>query len=318
MRQRTVRRRRIVFTADSVTVGGVVSRIGERGAFGLVAPRQPSWGATVDRLDIGAVNILRAVVRAGQGRLEPVDDDRQLVFARVESGRLDVVPEDGPAFSVEGGEMFLYRSTEPYGLTWHGSVELLMVGVPLELADEFGIRQESVDGRLRNDSALRAPVLAFLEAMAGIEGAVGPLDAYFLEKLVQEMAAAVLLSNRRVGAAAQESQPGIYDRALSLMTALRGDHDLTPERVAGELNVSLRNLQREFCRNGTSVAATLRRLRAELAVQLLTDSQYDVLTIPQVAYYAGFGSAPLMRRALTALGWGTPAAIRQRRSGDDR
>ncbi|WP_344881966.1 AraC family transcriptional regulator [Zhihengliuella alba] len=314
MRQRIVRRRRMVFTADSVIVDGVATRTGEQGAFGLVTPRQPSWGATVDRLDVGAVSLLRASVRPGAGRLEPDDGERQLVFARVDSGRLEVVPETGPAFSVQGGQMFLYRSTEPYGLLWHEHVEVLLVGVPLELADEFGIRQEAVDGRLRTDSALRAPVLAFLEAMAAIDSAVGPLDAYFLEKLVHEMAAAVLLSNRRVGGIAEESQPGVYDRALSLMTALRADQNLTPERVAGELNVSLRNLQREFSRNGSSVAATLRRLRAELAVQLLTDPQYDVLTIPQVAYYAGFGSAPLMRRALTAHGWGTPAEVRQRRS----
>ena len=59
-------------------------------------------------------------------------------------------------------------------------------------------------------------------------------------------------------------------------------------------------------------ATELRNLRAELALSLLRDPQYDALSTSQIASHAGFTNAAAMRRALHAIGAPTPQAARAR------
>ncbi|GHD09777.1 hypothetical protein GCM10008096_22780 [Zhihengliuella salsuginis] len=188
-----------------------------------------------------------------------------------------------------------------------------MIGVPLELADDFGIPHDAIDGLVPEASALTNPTRAFFDTATGVGDSVSALDAYFLEKIVIELMGALLLSSRGVGHAMRAGEASLHDKALALMTARRADQELSPAKIAQDLNVSLRHLQRDFSRNGASVADTLRRLRAEHAVQLLGDPQYDVLSIPEIAHYSGFSSPQLLRRALATFGWGSPADVRRGR-----
>lgn len=312
--ERSVRRAGLVYTADHVQFDGQTYPSNGEGNFGIIAPRQRAWGATASRMEIGASVLQRISIRAGRGTLVP--GERQpalLTLVLVEEGSLEMSREGGVSFSAGTGDVFLYRTTERYDVAWNDDVVLLSAGVPLDIIEEFGMDHGVVDGPVGSETGLFEPTLRFLSAAADMDEGVSALDAYFVEKLIQEMFGALLLSSRGLGNAVEREAPGLYDRAVALITARRAESDLTPERIAGELNVSLRHLQREFSRHSTSVAATLRRLRVEQAIHLLTDARYDVLAVPDIAFHSGFASPQLLRRALAAHGWGSPLEIRSRR-----
>ncbi|GAB3659535.1 hypothetical protein GCM10027591_12640 [Zhihengliuella somnathii] len=306
----------IVYSADHVQVNGEVFPGGGEGDFGLVVPRNRSWGATLSASQIRSSLVLRTEVAAGNGTMVPGrDQEDMVVLALVEHGEVRVSPTHGPSFSVVQGDVFLYRTNQVYDVVWKHDCRVLAAGVPYDILDEFGLSPDVVDGPLTTAHALMQPALRFLDSAADTDESASALEAYFVEKLVQEMVGALLLSNRGIADAVENPRSSMYDRALRLMTARRSDPELMPEIVARDLNVSLRHLQRVFSQHGTSVAATLRRLRVEQALQLLQDERYDVLSVPEIARHAGFNSPQLLRRALNAHGRGSPLEIRAQRSG---
>ncbi|MCO1340223.1 hypothetical protein BJH93_15220 [Kocuria polaris] len=311
--ERSVRRAALIYTADHVQFDGQTYPSNGEGNFGIVAPRQRAWGATADRMEIGASVVQRISVRAGQGTLVPGTRQADLLtLGLVEEGSMELAREGGTSFTASAGDVFLYRTTERYDVVWNEDVVLLTAGVPLDVIDEFGMDHSVVDGPVGAETGLLEPTLRFLGAAADMDEGVTALDAYFVEKLIQEMFGALLLTSRGLRDVVERDAPGLYDRAVALITARRAERDLTPERIASEMNVSLRHLQREFSRHSTSVAATLRRLRVEQAIHLLTDARYDVLSVPDIAFHSGFASPQLLRRALAAHGWGSPLEIRSK------
>lgn len=314
VRQRSVSRTVVVYSADHVQVNGEIFPGGGAGDFGLIVPRHPAWGATLSVSEIRSSVVMRIEVAAGHGTMVPARGQEDLLMVcLVERGGVRVDPKAGPAFRAGERDVFVYRTNQTYAVAWERDCRLLAAGVPYDILDEFGLSPEVVDGPLATAQALMQPALRFFDAAADTDEEASALEAYFVEKLVQEMVGALLLSNRGMADPAQSAPPSMYDRALRLMTARRADPHLMPEAVARDLNVSLRHLQRAFSQHGTSVAATLRRLRVEQAVHLLRDERYDVLSIPEVAHHSGFNSPQLLRRALAAHGWGAPLEIRAQR-----
>src|SRR5690606_12003261 len=109
----------------------------------------------------------------------------------------------------------------------------------------------------------------------------------------------------------------LRDRALAVIAQQRGDAELTPARVAREVQSSLRRVQVTFADAGTTVAGEIRRQRGRLAYSLLTDSRYDVLSIEQIAERSGFGTTMSLRRALHDLYRASPRTLRAQRGNSE-
>ena len=82
------------------------------------------------------------------------------------------------------------------------------------------------------------------------------------------------------------------------------------ERVARELGVSARTLQRQLRVEGTTFAAVLRGLRQELARPLLRDGR---LAVSEVAFLLGYGDPSAFQRAFRAWHGVSPRAFRHAR-----
>lgn len=190
-----------------------------------------------------------------------------------------------------------------------GGGRVLALSVPVDAVREYGDPDTFAPPR---DGALLDCVRSFLLGLSGT-GRSDAMAVYFLERLLWEMAASLVVHTRGI---AQTTRLALHlrDQAEAHITAYRTDPELTPESVARSMNVSLRQLQRAFAEVGSSPFAEIRRQRAEHAEALLADPAFRPLGVEEVARHVGFGDAAQMRRALQLLGRPTPRALR-RRSG---
>lgn len=152
---------------------------------------------------------------------------------------------------------------------------------------------------------------AFAGSLTHTPGSRTRISEHVVERLLVEMAHGVLLEHREADAAPYQAVRPMH-RARMLMLLNRSEPSYGAQELAKDLGVSPRQLQRLFAKEKSSPAAELRNLRAELALSLLRDPQYDGLTAAQIAAHAGFTNAAAMRRALQAAGAPTPQAARAR------
>lgn len=150
---------------------------------------------------------------------------------------------------------------------------------------------------------------AFAESLTDRSEVQTTVSEYIVERLLIEMAHGTLLEHREMDTVHRQALRPMH-RARMLMLVNRADPDYGPELLARDLHVSTRQLQRMFAKEGTSPGAELRNLRAELALSLLRDRNYDGLTTSQIATHAGFTNAAAMRRGLHAIAAPTPQAAR--------
>ncbi|QJU54600.1 helix-turn-helix domain-containing protein [Herbiconiux sp. KACC 21604] len=185
----------------------------------------------------------------------------------------------------------------------------IAVTVPQLAVDEYVT--DTGRSTIIRDSAVLGPVKKFLAGVMETPGELERLSAYFLEKLLWEMTASLLLENRGAGGIAAPA-PGLLDRAMAQIAAYRTDQSLTPTVLAQSLSISMRQLQRIFSSIGSTPSREIRRHRAELAVSMLKNPAFRVLNITQVAHHSGFADAADLRRAFEALGYCTPSQLRAR------
>ncbi|GAA2239548.1 helix-turn-helix domain-containing protein [Herbiconiux moechotypicola] len=182
------------------------------------------------------------------------------------------------------------------------------VAVPMLAVEEYlgaGSRTTTV-----RNSAVLGPVKRFLAGvMDGGDDHLERIQTYFLEKLMWEMVASLLLESRGAGDLATPA-PGMLDRAMAQIAAYRTDQSLTPTVLAQSLNVSMRQLQRLFSGIGSTPSREIRRQRADLAVSMLKNPAFRVLNITQIAQHSGFADAADLRRAFESLGYCTPSRLR--------
>lgn len=183
----------------------------------------------------------------------------------------------------------------------------LSLSVPAQVLQGVGI-----DGvgavALDTRSALFWPFVTFAWACATPAERPRGLSLYYLERLLQEMVAGVVVSSLPHEVTTVPSQ--IYAAALSMITARVGDPSLTTASVASELNVSIRTLQRQFSSRGTTVDRSIRRARVEHAVSLLEDPAYSALTVDRIAQSCGLTTGSSLARAFAAEGLPSPSAVR--------
>lgn len=196
-------------------------------------------------------------------------------------------------------------------LVWEDPADVIAVWLPTDAVAELASASASVPAPLQS-SPLLSGVHAFAMSLVVASQDTSGVARYAIERLLVEMAFGALLEQHSAEHLEVAAAP-LVERARSMMLARRDDASFTPAQLAQDLHVSMRQLQRAFARERMTPLNALRRMRVELAESLLRNSQYDTLSIDEIARHSGFTSALQMRRALRVEKLPTPSVLRSRR-----
>jgi AraC-like DNA-binding protein len=215
---------------------------------------------------------------------------------------------DGLDRVIRGGQVLIMSGHYPAALYSDEGASLMRIDVPLPRRESLGDWAD-LDGLLVLErSAIREPMEWFLRAvLKGPEPLPSPSE-HSIEYLIREMVQSLFVEHRGGHPHTTSAEDGPL-RALNYIAANATDPALRPSVVARELNVSVRQLQRWFEREGTTPSAEIRRQRLTVAVAHLTATERTRPTIHHVAHAAGFTDDAALRRALRALGQPAPSRL---------
>lgn len=164
---------------------------------------------------------------------------------------------------------------------------------------------------IENDAVLR-PVDDFVRALLPPGQHLPRLSVEHLEAALLNMVDAAIIAAAGEGAATSSA----LDRALSLIESRYADPALTAHAIADDVNVSLRQLERDFAVLGRTIRQEIRRIRVLRAVALLRDPATARLSVSCIAEQVGLSNGSSLARAMAAEGLASPRRYRPADTGD--
>ncbi|WP_170152016.1 AraC family transcriptional regulator [Subtercola boreus] len=247
-------------------------------------------------------------------------DDRDRVSAIfVLSGGYDIVDADRELSLGKGRAGWLSVRRQVSGTSVQTS-RVVRVAVPRESLGGAEQGHRSL-GRFDEALMLTAPTLAFVLGLmgradepgfgvdGGTDGDVG--NGHPAVRALSQLVSALFREQSgRVEARALPAA-GLWAAALALIDREFRDPLLDPASLAVRLHISLRQLQRAFAQNRSTISDAIRDRRAESAAALLADTGSNVgLPLGGVAAASGFSSTKEMRFALRTRHGMTPREFR--------
>jgi AraC-like DNA-binding protein len=260
----------------------------------------------------GDIIVGRQSLPAGVTIVKPTEkrDGRKLhLLFPLDSGII-VRSTPGTQDLVDRTDMAWLANWNPYSLYVANPCTAISLLVPARILDESADSSYELPIVASRELSLREPVREFVRALSADREPRERLPSYLVEKLLFEMTLSLLLETqgmRKISATAEQS---LHARAMAHIAAYKSDPDLTPGAVANTMNISLRQLQRAFAANHSSITDEIRRQRVEVAVSLLSDAAYRHLDLGQIAHHSGFGGPAELRRAIAAVHNCTPSQLR--------
>lgn len=220
-----------------------------------------------------------------------------------------LVVRDGihPDRVVRPGHLVWLADWVRYSIVAPRESDAAAASVPASALEEYG---DPADFEVIQDSPLLAPVRSFVTSLTQSDKSMSALSEYFTEKLLAEMASSLVLESRGVPGLSHSGK-SLFDQAMAHIAAFRTDNTLTAPQIAQTLGVSVRQLQRAFSAEGTSPAREIRRQRTTLALDMLRDPTFELLTVAQIAKHSGFTGPAELRRALDQFHGLTPREVRE-------
>lgn len=109
------------------------------------------------------------------------------------------------------------------------------------------------------------------------------------------------------------SRPGLYYDIRTYIADNLGDHFLTPKTIARHFDISPAYLHRIFQKDALSVSGLIRYNRLKLCKKMLSDSQFNHLSITEICYRCGFSDSSHFSRLFQQEFGMRPSDIRKGR-----
>lgn len=273
--------------------------LGERNEHPLVARRYRSVLATQHALEPATSWTWSA---------QPADGDEVAVML-IAAVPVTILDSDGEVKEVPPGALCFLHPHREMKLAAAGSGTAMCAWVPWYAVDEIqsGVGAPSA---IVASSVLGRGLQAFLTSLLTQPSDPTVYTDYLVERLIVEMVFSVLVEAAPHVAVEGRKGSGI-DRARSLMLVRRGERDFDVAALARDMHMSVRQLQRLFAAEGSAPAEELRRIRVELARELMSDADYAPLGIAEIAEHSGFADAAGLRRAFALAGLPSPRLVRR-------
>lgn len=215
------------------------------------------------------------------------------VLIIVNSGEVSISAEAAGIFSRDG-VIFVAPGEHPVSLSLiAGRNEIMYLGIPAALIADIPVPPDGVEFGTQLPVDLLRAVFQFFSSIA--RTLKPQISAASIGFVMSEMVRSIV----RVMLETATVEQDLYTRAIGQMAESLDDETLNTAKVAARLGVSVRKLQLEFQRQGTTLQAELRRLRIEAVVRARVENPSQSLRSLAEAY--GFRSKSALYRALAEI-----------------
>ncbi len=259
-------------------------------------------------VEVSSVNP-RRLRRAGEIARDGFDD---IIVQQVMSDNL-TISFGTEQFHLRAGDFCIYALDWPHDITASGGIGLRSLEIPRAhlsplLAHGEPRRPRQVSGHSPLGELLAGGLISAWSQVPNLSSDLG-------EAVLRNLGGLVAL----VCGASSDGRDLARDGAHSLrlqaaMTCVKqrlAEPDLSPERVAVALGVSVRSLHMLFHHTGESFAKYVMRLRLEACRATLESPEGVTRSIADIAFGWGFGSLPAFYRAFAAAFSLAPSELRQ-------
>ncbi|MBS1672884.1 MAG: helix-turn-helix transcriptional regulator [Actinobacteria bacterium] len=239
------------------------------------------------------------LTRATGGVLALTADDGVLVVHGVRRGRVAVRGGSAPFEVTQNGAMLMSASTAMAAVLRPS--ELISISVPVPAGEDVATVVRPASG----GDTLLSGVIAFASEVVTAVDREAVVEAHpHIELLIRDMVARLLTVE-----AVQET-PSPMRRALAVIMRLYADPQLSSRRIAEAVNLSVRQLERQFRAQGTTIAREVRNVRLDAAVRMLGEDPTGTSSIDEIAHRVGFSGGSPLARAMVREGLPVPSAVR--------
>lgn len=216
--------------------------------------------------------------------------------------------QDGRTCRLHPGDLALYVTQRPYTLDFPGRQHSLVVHFPQRAVniDPELIREITATGISRRAGLGKVAVPLFEQLARNLDVLSGP-HALSLVHSALDMLVTVLSSSRHQG-----EGDSLFRRAVQHIDENLADPQLSPQRIADHLYVSLRQLHARFAAQGVTVAAYIRSRRLLSIRQQLADPLLARDPVLSIGGRCGMPDASHLSKAFKAEFGESPSAYRAR------
>lgn len=216
--------------------------------------------------------------------------------------------QDG--LQVAPGQLVMLDEQQGYRIWQKGPVELLVLAVPLALIDTGGLVPQHLLASPVPDCASLRLLIQQMQLLDAWPSQLPEAEACMLSDLIIGTLRAVL----QAGSEAMHAQPRVsmhilLRRVRQLIARQYPDPGLDPRRIAKRLGISVRTLQSQLAREGTSLSAELMAYRLERAHSLLRGAGPGKPSIKDVSQRCGFSSPAHFSRRFSERFGSTPTGL---------
>jgi AraC-like DNA-binding protein len=226
----------------------------------------------------------------------------------------------GSAYFVQGGksltvnafDTLVYDTRRPFTFGFLSDMHELVVDVPVnEVLEQWGVRPDDLPLKVVPTAGVGAAVGA--ELRRALASYLHDPSAEKAESLPARTHALLRSMVQSCRGGAQSIAPSVFNvlAAKSYIAKNLGNPELAPSRVAIEVGVSVRHLNRLFAAEKTSLADYIWAQRTTRAHRDLITGAMRKVTIGDIAFRWGFSSQAHFCRTIVARYGATPSDLRQ-------
>jgi AraC-like DNA-binding protein len=226
----------------------------------------------------------------------------------------------GSAYFVQGGksltvnafETLIYDTRRPFTFGFLSDMHELLVDIPVaELVGHWGVRTEQLPLKVVPTAGVCAAVGA--ELRRALTSYLHDPSAERAESVPARTHTLLRSMVQSCTSGSQAIAPSVFNvlAAKSYIAKNLGNPELTPSKVALEVGVSVRHLNRLFAAEKTSLAGYIWAQRTTRAHRDLITGATRKVTIGDIAFRWGFSSQAHFCRTIVARYGATPSDLRQ-------
>ncbi len=207
--------------------------------------------------------------------------------------------QDGRTAALRPGDITVFDTTRPTTVTSSDDYRNLCMKFPQRALNLTRERMNELTAtRFSADDGLTPALRGMLSTLDAVGNSLTGRGGYLAANSALDLAATLFENSLGyANGVSQRTHRVLLGRVHDYIERHMHDPDLSPGAVAAAHYISLRQLHAVFGNTGSTVAATIRRMRLERARRILADHSHRETTVAVIGTWCGFGTASGFGRA---------------------